>query len=195
MGNDSPGYFSKPMTVITDKLEPVVQLDEKSLKPKARDEQDNYMATVTDTAIIDGINAIKAKDPQFTASHFLMGAKGAFEMVFDAFAKGDVQTLKLLMSDALFEQFGKAIAERDAKETRTETTLVSVQAKDIIRAELNNMVARLTVHFTSEQVSVERNKAGEMVGGDASDIRHAEDHWVFERDITSKNPNWKIIET
>ena len=193
IGNDSPGYFSKP--VVADKPEPVVQLDEKFLKPKARDEQDGYMATLSDTTIIDGINAIKSKDAQFTASHFLAGAKSAFEMVFDAFAKGDTQTLKMLMSESIYQHFHKEITDRDTQDSRTENTLVSVQAKDITQAELNNSTARLGVHFISEQVSVIRNKAGEMVGGDASDIHHVEDHWLFERDLTSKNPNWKIIET
>jgi len=195
MGNDSPGYFSKPITTLTDKQEPIVQLDEKSLKPKGRDDSDPYLASLTDNDIIDTFNAIKAKDPLFTATYFMTGAKAAFEMVFDAFAKGDTPTLKRLMSDSLLTHFSTDIAQRDAQDVRTETTLVSVAAKDVTKAVLNGNIAQLTVHFASEQVHVERNKNGDIVGGNASDIHHAEDHWVFERDVTSKNPNWKIIET
>ena len=114
MGNDNPSYFNKQPLALSDKQEPIVQLDEKSLKPKVREEPDSYMATLPGGAIADTIAAIKAKDPQFTATHFLQGAKGAFEMVFDAFAKGDKQTLKLLLSDATFQHFSKDITPREA---------------------------------------------------------------------------------
>lgn len=194
-GNDTSSYFSKPSRAYPENLESVVQLDEKSMKPKPKDEPDTYFATLTDNAVMDGINAIRNKDPQFTATRFLGGAKGAFEMVFDAFNKGDKQTLKMLMSEPLSQEFSKVIEDSEAQETRTETTLVSVVAKEITKATLHLNTAQLTVLFVSEQVSVTRNKAGDIVGGDASEIKTAEDHWVFERDVSSKNPNWKIIET
>ncbi len=194
VGNDKPSYFNKPV-VIDVKPEQVVTLDEKSLKPRLRDEPDQYMLSVSDSSIIDAVAAIKAKDASFTATHFLNGAKGAFEMVFDAFSKGDKATLKMLMSDSLYQEFASAITDHEAQEERAETTLVSVQAKEITQASLTGSTARLTVHFTSEQVRISRSKAGEIVGGDASHIHPTEDHWVFEREITSKNPNWKIIET
>ena len=62
-------------------------------------------------------------------------------------------------------------------------------------AALIGNTARLTVHFLSEQVSVTRDKQGAIVEGNASDIHQVEDHWTFERDVTSKNPNWKVVET
>ena len=127
--------------------------------------------------------------------HFLQGARAAYEMVFDAFVKGDKQTLKMLLSDTLCQEFSRELDARKGQETQSETTLVSVKAKDITNAVLDRNTARLTVHFESEQVTVVRNSKGEIVEGNPSDIHHVEDHWVFERDVTSKNPNWKIIET
>jgi len=192
IGNDNPSYFNRP--VAQDKQEPIVQLDEKSLKPK-REEPDNYLAKLDNVPLVDAIHTIKVKDPQFTATRFLEGAKGAFEMVFDAFAKGDKQTLKMLLSDTIFQEFGKEIAEREGHDEKTETTLVSVEAKDITHAELVSNMAHITVLFLSEQVTVVRNAEGAIIEGDPSEINHVEDRWVFERDVASKNPNWKIIET
>lgn len=194
MGNDNPSYFNRPMTPTQEKQEPIVQIDEKSLKHK-REESDSYLSTLDNAAIAETIHAIKAKDPSFTATRFIQGAKGAFEMVFDAFAKGDKQTLKMLLSDHVFQDFSKAIAEREEQDQKTETTLVSVQARDITQAELAGNMAQLTVHFLSEQVTLVRNGKGDIVEGDPSDIKQVEDHWTFERDVTSKNPNWKITET
>ena len=195
IGNDHPSYFNKPLPSLTDKQEPIVQLDEKSMKPKLREEPDEYLAGLGGGEIADALNAIKAKDIQFSATHFIEGAKAAFEMVFDAFAKGERNTLKMLLSDAIFQEFSKEITAREAQENKTEHTLVSVLAKAITQASLTNNMAHITVQFVSEQVTVVRDKKGDIVEGNPSDISQVDDHWTFERDVTSKSPNWKVIET
>ncbi len=173
----------------------MIQLDEKSLKPKPKEEPDAYLLTLGNSPVAETIRQIKAKDPQFTATGFLQGAKAAFEMVFDAFAKGDRQTLKMLLSEAIFQHFSRELDQRNAQANKSETTLVSVTGKEISQATLDKNTARLTVHFESEQVTVVRGPKGEIVEGNPSELHHVEDQWVFERDVTSKNPNWKIIET
>jgi predicted lipid-binding transport protein (Tim44 family) len=195
MGNDHPDYFNRPANVLPEKLEPVVQIDEKSLKPKPQEETDAYMATLSNPAVSEVLNSIKDKDTQFSATHFLEGARGAFEMIFEAFAKGDGETLKFLLSDPIFQEFSKHMAARGTQENKTETTLVSVQAKDITHASIDGTVAHITVKILSEQVTVVRNPKGEIVDGNPSDIHHVDDNWTFERDVTAKNPNWKVIET
>ena len=177
------------------KPEPVIQVDEKSLKTKLPEEPDTYLASLGSSPVAETLRQIKARDPQFTATHFMQGAKMAFEMVFDAFVKGDRQTLKLLLSPSIFQQFSRELDNRDAQENKSETTLVSVTARDITQAMLDRNTARLTVHFESEQVTVVRGPKGDIVEGNPSELHHADDHWIFERDVTSKNPNWKIIET
>jgi predicted lipid-binding transport protein (Tim44 family) len=193
MGNDNPSYFNKPAKVAEERNPTIVQLDDKTLKAK-KPEPDAYMAKVSDEQIISVVGAIKARDPVFLATHFLEGAKAAFEMVFDAFSRGDTDTLKFLLDARLFQEFKEALAER-SHDGKVETTLISVKAKDIIAAEIIGNLARLTVKFASEQVTVTRDAENEIVGGDASLIHAIDDEWVFERDITSKNPNWKVIET
>jgi predicted lipid-binding transport protein (Tim44 family) len=192
-GNDNPSFFNKVLPP-AGKQEPIVQLDEKSLKPKLREEPDSYLVTLGTGEVPDMLNAIKVRDPQFSATHFLQGARAAFEMVFDAFTKGDKATLKMLMSEAIYQHFSTEIDARDPAR-KAETTLVSVSAKDITHVSLVGNVAQISVHFLSEQVSVVRGEGGAIVEGDPSHIEHVEDHWVLERDTTSKNPNWKIIET
>lgn len=177
------------------KQETVIQLDEKSLKLKPKEEPDTYLATLGDSPLAETLKQIKSKDPQFTATKFMQGAKGAFEMVFDAFVKSDRQTLKMLLSDSIFQHFSRELDSRDKQENKSETTLVSVKAKEISKATLDKNTARITVHFESEQVTVVRGPKGNIVEGNPSELHHSEDQWVFERDITSKNPNWKIIET
>lgn len=176
------------------KESPIVQL-EKTLKPKPKEEADSYLAKLTDGPITEALKKIKEKDAQFSSAEFIEGARRAFEMVFDAFAKEDNNTLKMLLSDALYSDFAGELEARRKKENRQETTLVSILTADITHAELSQNMARIGVKFTSEQVTVVRNAQGEIISGDPSQLGHIEDEWVFERDVTSKSPNWKIIET
>src|SRR6516165_9307084 len=50
----------------------------------------------------------------FDASHFIEGARTAFEMIVAAFAKGDKAELRPLLSDEIFQRFAMAIDERVA---------------------------------------------------------------------------------
>lgn len=173
--------------------QPIVQVEK--ARPRPKEENDPALAAVTDENILKAVAAIKAKDPQFTVTSFLGGAKLAFEMAFDAFAKGDRNALKLLLSDTLFKHFEGELAAREKEPKKIETTLVAVTSRDIAQAALTGNTARVTVKFTSDQVSVVRDAEGKIIEGDPSDINRVEDEWAFERDVASKNPNWKIVET
>jgi|CXWL01.1.fsa_nt_gi predicted lipid-binding transport protein (Tim44 family) len=193
--DDKPNFFQPSKPKASEDSEPIIQLSEKSIKLRPRVEMDPYSATLSEGIVLQSINDIKAKDPLFNATTFLEGAKMAFEMVFDAFAKGDKQTLSILLSQEIYNDFIRHIDEREKQENKQETTLLSVKAKEISGAKFDKNMAQITVHFESEQVTIERGKTGEIVSGDPSDTHHVNDEWVFERDVTSKNPNWKIIET
>lgn len=195
VGNDKPSYFNKPTHPDAESLDTIVQLEDKSGKAKIRQDPDPYMAKVRDESVIDAISAIKAKDPEFNATFFLDGAKSAYEMVFDAFSRKDTDTLKFLLSARVFQEFSEALDANAKQDAKNETTLISAKAHEIKAAELVGTKARITVAISSEQVHVTRDSAGEIVGGDASFVHEIEDEWVFERDVTSKNPNWKVIES
>lgn len=194
---EPPDFLQQPKVKLPVESETVVLLSEinKLVKPRPQVDMDPYVATLSDASVVQAINDIKAKDPLFNATSFMDGAKMAFEMVFDAFVKGDKQTLSMLLSQEICNDFARSIEDREKQDRRQETTLLSVQAKEMKRAKLDRNMAQIAVSFESEQVTVERDKAGEIVGGDPSDVQHVHDEWVFERDVTSKNPNWKIIET
>ena len=188
------GFFQVKPTEQGTKPDAIIQIIEK-VKSKPKDDNDPYIASLGEGDIATSLAEIKTKDASFNATIFLNGAKMAFEMVFDSFAKGDKNTLQMLLSRDIYNHFVSDIDEREKQEVKTETTLLSVAPKEITLVKLNKNLVQITVKFESEQVTVERGKNGEIVSGDPSDVSHVIDEWVFERDITSKNPNWKIIET
>ena len=55
--------------------------------------------------------------------------------------------------------------------------------------------AYVTVKFVSELITVTRDAEGEVVEGDPKKVREVTDIWTFARDISSKNPNWKLVAT
>ena len=192
-GSDTPQFFKREENRLR-KDEPVVQVSDKA-KSKPSEPADPYMQTVTDAAIAKTIADIKKLDAQFTATGFLQGARMAYEMVFDGFAKGDKKTLEMLLDKPIYDTFASEIDVRANAKEKTELTLVSVKAKDILRASLVGNKAQVTVKFDSEQVSLTKDEHGTITGGNPSQTMLMDDEWIFERDVTAKNPNWKIIET
>lgn len=150
---------------------------------------------VVDEDVRAGLAQIRAADPEFAQRHFLDGAKGAFEMIVEAFAKGDTPTLRPLLGDDVYDEFAAAIRERLADKVTMETKIVALESADIVGAEMRGSSARVTVKFVSQQVNVSRNEAGEVVDGDADTIVRVTDLWTFARNIRSSDPNWSLVET
>lgn len=195
-GNDSQSIFKKPDIA----AEKVINLSGKALKPQLKEEEDKeisdeYFDDIKDEKIAKTLKAIKDKDEHFSATEFLKGAEMAFEMVFDGFAKGDKDPLKMLLSNDLYKQFESEVEARKDQDSKADSTLVSVSAEDIISAKIQKNKVQIGVTFKSEQINIVRDKDDKIIEGNPSDVSVMQDEWVFERDISSKNPNWKIIDT
>src|SRR5579885_2144731 len=128
IGHDTPP-FSEFQPAETDS--PIVQVGEKLKNTiPAHDADEKVVAAIGDPKVRDGIMAIKAADKDFSLAAFLEGAKGAFEMVFDAFVKDDRDTLKLLLSPELFNTFASELDKRKTMENHPETTLLALVSQE-----------------------------------------------------------------
>ncbi len=136
-----------------------------------------------------------ALDPSFSFEGFLSGAKAAFEMVLKGFNEKDVKTLKMLLAKDVFDDFKEAIDAQKEKGLTQETTLVGIHSADVTDVQMKKSKAEITVQFSSEQINVIKNDDDEVVEGDKSRIVTVEDEWTFERDLSSQNPNWTIVNT
>ena len=185
----------KPPIVLSEKT-PVVQLqDKRAVSAAGNDNHEKPGELLADPKLASQVAQIKVIDTEFTISSFMAGARGAYEMVIQSFSKQDKETLKLLLSKDLYKDFAKELEEQDEKKQKRETTLVALSKAEITEIDVKKNQAVITVKFTSEQVSIVRDKDGAIVEGDASAVLDMEDSWVFERDLKSRNPNWTIIDT
>jgi len=103
--------------------------------------------------------------------------------------------LKNLLGREVYDGFESAISEREKRGETVESRFVSIDNADIAGAELRGRNAQITVRFQSKLVSVTRDKNGDVIDGNAERVTDITDIWTFARDVSSRDPNWKLLAT
>ncbi len=147
------------------------------------------------SGVAAGLDAIAAADPGFDAKHFITGARAAYEMIVTAFAEGDRRQLRSLLSREVYDGFDTAISERESRGETAETRFVSIDGSTITSAELRARTAQITIRFVSKLISATRERSGNVIDGNAEKVTDVTDVWTFARDISSRDPNWKVVAT
>ncbi len=145
--------------------------------------------------IREGLEDIASADIYFDVASFIGGARYAFEMVVTAYARGDLATLKPLLSAKLFGDFSSGVQSRMAAGHTSEITIHRIKQARIIDARLGGTMAYITVDFDVEETAVTRDSSGNIIDGHPDRIFSVEDIWTFTRDTRSTDPNWTLIET
>ena len=126
---------------------------------------------------------------------FLKGAKIAYETIITNFASGNLKNIKSLLDKKIYDQFNDAILDRKEKGHVTETTFIGINSASIKEHEKKENILEVTVEFISEIISCLKDKEKKILSGDPKKIKKVYDTWKFSRDLTSKNPNWLLIDT
>jgi predicted lipid-binding transport protein (Tim44 family) len=145
--------------------------------------------------LAEGLTQIRLADPNFDPEAFVKGARGAFEIILDAFAKSELDGIKSILSSDVHANFAQAVKARAEAGEKLENTLVGVRAADIEEAYMDGRNAVVAVRFVSDQINVIRDRAGEIVSGDPSAVAAVTDLWTFQRDTRSRDPNWILVAT
>ncbi len=171
-------------------------------KPAPRPSPDNVIA-LPDRApdaqnadpVAQGLNQIRGADPKFDPQGFLTGARAAFEMIIGAFSAGDRAALKPLLSDEVYENFGREIAARERDGQKLDNTVLRIRSTDIVEARLDGRVANVTVKFVSDQINILRDEKGEPLPGQSTAAAEVVDLWTFSRNARAADPNWILVAT
>ena len=147
------------------------------------------------TDLNKGLRSIKEADPSFDPKTFVDGAKMAYEMIVMAYADGDRKTLKNLLSREVYDGFVAAIADREKRNEKIQSSFVGIDKADIVSAEMKNGEAHITLRIVSELISATRDNAGAVIDGDPETVAEVKDVWTFARDTRSRDPNWKLVAT
>lgn len=150
-------------------------------------------------AVERGIREIAAADRNFDTAQFMDGAKGAYEMILEAFWEGDRETLRELCDDDVYSGFIASIDDREAAGHELENKLIRIEETRIHSASLETRkfgkIARIAVLFVADIAAVTRDADGNVVAGSLDDAVESRDVWTFRRDLSSRDPNWVLDET
>jgi len=147
------------------------------------------------TPLAKGLAAIREADRGFNPKEFVGGARIAFEMILQAYARGDLKALRPMLANEVFEEFAGAIRAREEAGEVLETTLVGISAAEVVEAELQGKTAFVTVKLVSEQINLLRDKQGQALEGVEKRVETITDLWTFARNTRSRDPNWTLVAT
>ena len=146
-------------------------------------------------AIDNGLRDINAADRRFDLLTFMEGAKAAYEMVLEAFWRGDREELGELCDDDVLEGFVAALDAREEAGHTMDNRLIRIEDTKLHSALLDGQIARIAVSFTSDIAAVTRDKDGNVIAGSLDDAVVSRDVWTFSRDVRSDDPAWLLDET
>lgn len=144
---------------------------------------------------VPGLMEIMKYDKSFDPYRFVQGAKDAFPMIVEAFAKGDTETLQDLLAPKIYKSFTDGIDARNLRGETIATEIHSVRRVEIIEARLVGRMAYLTVRMTADETSVIRDGQNQIISGNPDRVTELTDVWTFGRVMAAKDPTWLVYET
>mgnify|MGYP002010083357 FL=1 len=128
-------------------------------------------------------------------NEFLKGAKIAYETIITDFSDNDnkITSSKLLLNEKILTQFNKALKERSDRGHYAEITFIGINSAKIKEHKKIGNILNVTVDFIAEIITCIKDNDKKIISGDPEKIKKIYDTWVFSRDTTSVNPNWKLI--
>ena len=138
---------------------------------------------------------IVRQDRGFNLTHFATGAQDAFVLIVEAFAAGDRELLKSLLSPDLYKAFEKAMTDREISGQSMATEIHAIRKTGITDVQLKDRMAFVTLRFVADETSVIRDREGAVVEGHPDRVQETIDIWTFGRDVRSRDPTWYLFAT
>ncbi|MEN5145361.1 TIM44-related membrane protein TimA [Brevundimonas diminuta] len=143
---------------------------------------------VIDPALTAAIAGLKARDPNFDPHRFLEGARQAYETIVTAYARGDREALRPLLTEKVMGSFEAGIAAREARGDAESAELVHPPRADLEQASAEGDRALARVRFLAEVRGSLTPAGGETV----TEERRTAEVWTFERRLGASDPNWAL---
>ena len=126
---------------------------------------------------------------------FLNGAKIAYETIITDFSDNDnkITTSKPLLNKKIYDQFSDALKKRSDRGHYAEITFIGLNSAVIKEHKKIDSILNVTVDFIAEVITCIKDNDKKIISGDPKKIKKIYDTWVFSRDVTSVNPNWKLV--
>ncbi len=143
----------------------------------------------------DHLKKVNETFDDLAQQEFIKGAKIAYETVITDFSDNDnkITTSRPLLNKDIYDQFNKALEERNSRGHFAEITFIGINSAKIKEHKKIGKILNVTVDFIAEVITCIKDKDKKIVSGDPEKIKKIYDTWVFSRDTTSQNPNWQLV--
>lgn len=139
-----------------------------------------------------GLSGVTRLDPSFSISHFMTGATAAYSMILEAYANGDRDLLKDLLTPDTFAIYDEAISAREAAGQTQITDLGRLRKASIKAARTEGSIAHISVLYEADLTSALRDADGTLVLGDPDVLSSVSEIWEYERDMKGDDLNWRL---
>ena len=140
---------------------------------------------------------MKSVEEGWMVSHFVSGAKLAYEEILMAFENGDLEKIKKMTSNEVYLTFKDVIDDRNAKGLKVEATFGGVRDIRIKDVKLNkkSLEANITMVFRCDISYSIKDKNNKLLEGGPDNVKKQKDVWTFARKMNSDIPNWYLVKT
>ena len=140
---------------------------------------------------------MKSVEEGWMVSHFVSGAKLAYEEILMAFENGDLEKIKKMTSNEVYLTFKEVIDDRNAKGLKVEATFGGVRDIRIKDVKLNkkSLEANITMVFRCDISYSIKDKNNKLLEGGPDNVKKQKDMWTFARKMNSDIPNWYLVKT
>ena len=143
------------------------------------------------------LSELKKLEDGWQVSHFVSGAKLAYEEILMAFENGDLSKIKRLSSKEVYTAFKDVIDDRNQKGLKVEAIFGGVRDIRIKDVKLNkkNLEANITMVFQCDITYSIKDKNNKIIEGGPDKVKKQKDVWTFTRKMNSDIPNWYLTKT
>ena len=140
---------------------------------------------------------MKLAEPSFSVNEFLLGSKGAYEMILMAFENGDLKSVRSFLGDDVYDAFDSVVEARKEQGLTIEAEFIGVRETGLMGASFDSKTNRgeVVVRFVCDLSMLVRDASGEIIEGSETKVKPQRDIWTFARTMGSTDLNWQLTAT
>ncbi len=120
---------------------------------------------------------IENAQESFNRELFLKSSEKAVVSILNYFSEENLNYLKMLLTENMYEIFEKQILQNREKEIKYKTIIISIKNKEIL--DVSNCDTKVVLKLEMEQMNYVEDKDGNVINGSREKVNNIEEIWTF----------------
>lgn len=120
---------------------------------------------------------IENAQESFNRELFLKSSEKAVVSILNYFSEENLNYLKMLLTENMYEIFEKQILQNREKEIKYKTIIISIKNKEIL--DVSNCDTKVVLKLEMEQMNYVEDKDGNVINGSREKVDNIEEIWTF----------------